>query len=203
MKMISFFLLASFVLPLCLPAHSQDAWELEKDKSGVKIYTKRVDTSKFKVIKVECTLDGTVDRLDAILRDVANHKKWIYSTKRSFLVRAISNDELVYYTETFLPWPCSNRDVVIKMVITRDPVNRSEVVETFNVNGVLGENRGIVRVPHLFTRWLIKGVGNDKVNIVYYFSTDPGGSLPAWIVNTFAVKGPYETFVNLAALLKQ
>jgi len=32
---------------------------------------------------------------------------------------------------------------------------------------------------------------------------DPSGSIPAWIVNAFAVKGPFETFSKLGDFLKQ
>jgi hypothetical protein len=37
---------------------------------------------------------------------------------------------------------------------------------------------------------------------VYIFEIDPGGSTPAWLVNMFADKGPYETFKQLGEALK-
>jgi hypothetical protein len=41
------------------------------------------------------------------------------------------------------------------------------------------------------------------MNIVYTFEADPGGSLPAWLVNSFADKGPYESFRKLSDILKK
>ena len=38
---------------------------------------------------------------------------------------------------------------------------------------------------------------------IYIFEIDPGGSVPAWFVNMFADKGPYETFKQLAETLKK
>jgi START domain len=200
--MQNFFLLfLFFISEIC--AHSQHGWELQKDKNGLKIFTRETDSSKFKAIKVECILDGNLSKFNAIIRDVDNHKNWIYSTKKSYLLKRISNNEILYYTETFLPWPLSNRDVVIKMDISVDSTANAETINTYNVNGVVDKKEDIVRVLHLSTQWQVKTAGINKISIVYYFATDPGGSLPAWIVNAFAVKGPYETFTNLAELLKQ
>ena len=41
------------------------------------------------------------------------------------------------------------------------------------------------------------------ISIVYIFEVEPGGSLPAWVVNMFADKGPYETFKKLSDMLKR
>jgi hypothetical protein len=38
---------------------------------------------------------------------------------------------------------------------------------------------------------------------VYTFETDPGGNVPAWLVNSFADKGPFESFKKLGELLKK
>jgi hypothetical protein len=41
------------------------------------------------------------------------------------------------------------------------------------------------------------------ISIVYIFDAEPGGSLPAWVVNMFTDKGPYESFKKLSELLKR
>jgi hypothetical protein len=41
-----------------------------------------------------------------------------------------------------------------------------------------------------------------SIHIVYTFEADPGGSIPAWMVNSFADKGPFESFKKLGQLLK-
>ena len=49
-----------------------------------------MDSSKYKVIKVEAEMQGTIEKLITILKDVSNNKNWVYNTKRSYLVKAIS-----------------------------------------------------------------------------------------------------------------
>ncbi len=56
-------------------AFGQYNWKLSKDEGGIKIYQSEVKHSKFKSIKVECTLEGTYDKLMSILNDVINQKK--------------------------------------------------------------------------------------------------------------------------------
>ena len=60
-------------------AIGQYNWKLSKDKDGIKVYQSEVKHSKYKNIKVECTLEGTYDKLMAILNDVTNQKNWVYN----------------------------------------------------------------------------------------------------------------------------
>src|SRR3954468_8802666 len=94
---ISFFTIA-------LPAFSQAKWELAKEKNGIKVFTSVDGTSKFKAIKVEAVLAGTLDKLIHLLSDAASNKDWIYSTKESYIIKRISPTETVSYTETSVPW---------------------------------------------------------------------------------------------------
>jgi hypothetical protein len=43
---------------------------------------------------------------------------------------------------------------------------------------------------------------SKTISIVYTFEVDPGGSLPAWLVNSFADKAPYESFKKLSEKLR-
>jgi len=195
-------LLISFIFMAQL-AVSQPEWHLKKDNNSIKVYTGSADTSRFNSIKVECTLDGTCDRLISILKDVGNHKKWVYATKTSYQIKAVSENEQVYYAETSLPWPFDNRDVIIRMQIIPGRQANECTIITLGEPETLPANKGIVRIPYFNARYEVQGAGNNKIKIIYYLKSDPGGKLPPWLVNMFSVKGPYETFSNLASLLKQ
>ena len=62
--------------------------------------------------------------------------------------------------------------------------------------------QGIVRIPYFNSRWDVKFDGKNTLNIVYYLEMDSGGAVPAWLVNMFIAKGPYETFSGLAKMMK-
>jgi hypothetical protein len=182
---------------------SQYNWKLDKEKDGIQIYFSETAASKFKSVKVECTLEGNYDKLIGILTNVDHYKDWVYKTKTSRLLKKPSANELYYYTETSLPWPMLNRDVVIHVEIEKDSQLRFIKVTSINEPHYLAVIPGKVRVPHLLIDWYATMPTPKTIHIVYIFEINPGGDLPAWMVNLFADKGPYETFKKLAEILKK
>ena len=184
-------------------ANSQYKWELSKNKDGIKVYQSEVKHSKFKTIKVECTLEGTYDKLMVILNDVANQNKWVYNNISSSILQRISGNEFYYYSKTHLPWPMTNRDAIIHLKMTKDSLNRFLKISAVSVPGFAPEKSGMVRVPWSDISWYVTMPSAKTISIVYIFDADPGGSLPAWVVNMFTDKGPYESFKKLSELLKR
>jgi hypothetical protein len=181
---------------------SQTKWELAKEKNGIKVFTSLDGTSKFKSIKVEAVLAGTLDKLTYLFLDAASNKDWIYNTKESYIIKRISPLETLSYTETSVPWPASNRDIPIQTQLKLDAKNNTLKVVARGVPDALAVKKGIVRIPFFNSLWNVKYDGKSKLFISYFLEMDPGGSVPAWITNMFVAKGPYETFYNLARVLK-
>jgi len=178
-------------------------WKLDKNKDGIKVFLAENPKSKFKSIKVECTLQGTYDKLITILTDIDHLKAWVYNTKTSYLIKKLSPYDLYYYTETSIPWPMENRDAVVHLKIARDSLQRFVRVNSETENRFVPEKEGKVRVVHSLINWYVTMPSQRTISIVYTFEADPGGNLPGWLVNSFADKGPYESFKKLAELLKR
>lgn len=178
-------------------------WKLSKEKDGIRIYQSAVKYSNYKSIKVECTLEGSYDKLMAVLNNVSGHKDWVYHSKISYMIKRINPDELYYYTEASLPWPMSNRDAVVHLKMDRDSLDRFLKITSISVPDYIAEKSGKVRVTKSTVIWNVTMPTTKTINIIYIFEAEPGGSLPAWVVNMFADKGPYETFKKLGEVLKQ
>ena len=188
---------------LYIPAFTQQNWSLKKDKNGIKIYTAGIDSSKFKMVKVECEFDGNFQKLISIMKDVDNHKDWVYATKKSYTLKKINDDEIIYYLETSLPWPMNNRDAIIDLRVEEDTTKNLLTITTTALPHYIADKKGIIRIPSLVASYNVNATAANKIHIVYYLRVDPGGNAPAWVVNLFADKGPYETFKSLADLLKR
>ena len=184
-------------------AIGQYNWKLSKDEDGIKVYQSEVKHSKFKSIKVECTLEGTYDKLMTILNDVINQKKWVYNNVNATMLQRIGANEFYYYSETHLPWPMTNRDAIIHLKMNKDSLNRFLKISATGVPGYAAEKSGIIRVPRSDISWYVTMPSAKTISIVYIFDAEPGGSLPAWVVNMFTDKGPYESFKKLSELLKR
>ena len=195
--------LFAVMLLVCLSvmAHAQTDWELKKDQDGIKVYTGSVPNSNIKAVRVACILDATLSQLAALLLDIKAHEQWVFNTKTSYLVKQVSNSHLCYYSEVNMPWPLTNRDVVVDMNITQQPATKVMYVCVNSTENFVPVNNDKVRVPLSKVYWTVTPVGNNKVSVEYVGQADPGGSLPAWLVNSFSTKGPFETFKKLKGLL--
>lgn len=194
---------AFFFILLALASSSQYSWKLEKDKDGIKVFTSDVAKSAFKAIKVECTLKGSYAKLLAILTRVSDFSEWIYNTKLTKLVKQTNVNDFTYYSETHLPWPMANRDVVIRVKVKTDSLPNFLTIAGSDEPGEVIEIPGKVRVKHYKSYWKVTAPAPGYIRIFYILELDPGGSIPAWIANMFADKGPYGTFVNLAEQLQK
>jgi len=197
-KIISFVLCSGFAFSV----KGQYDWKLTKAKDGISVYQSAVKYSNYKSIKVECTLSGNYDKLIAVLNNVGGQKDWVYHNKEAYVLKQISLHEFYYYTEASLPWPMSNRDAIVHLKMDRDSLNRFLNITSIGVPDYISEKSGKVRVTSSTIKWNVTMPTTNTIKIIYIFEADPGGSLPAWVANMFADKGPYETFKKLGEILK-
>lgn len=187
-------------LSLCLlGASAQERWKLTRDQGGIRVF--QSDGKGFRNIRVECTLKGSLESFERTLRNVAGFTSWVYACKEAHLLRSTGPEDYYYYTETALPWPAQNRDAVVHAHWERDARGAWLRLTERGESGILPPKSGKVRVAQSAIAWLVVPAPAGQVRIVYTFSADPGGSLPAFVVNAFADKGPYESFRKLAGLL--
>jgi hypothetical protein len=184
-------------------AFGQYNWKLSKEKDGIKVYQSDVQNSNYKSIKVECSMEGNYDKLMAVLNNVSHQKDWVYSNKTSYIINRVSPYEFYYYTETHLPWPMSNRDAVVHLKMNKDSLNRFLKITAVSSPNYIPEKSGKVRVPKSNVNWYVTMPTSKTISINYIFEAEPGGSLPAWLANMFADKGPYESFKKLSEILNQ
>ena len=182
---------------------SQTQWSLKKDKDGIKIYTGSLENSKFKTVKVECIVKSSLTQLATLLLNAESQPKWVFSTKSAYITRKISPSEIYYYAELNTPWPISTRDMVIDLAITQDPVTKIMTVHADNIDKIIPVKVGKIRVPITEATWTVIPLQENKIKIIYSIRIDPGGEVPAWMVNLFIIKIPYETFKNLTSLLQR
>ena len=180
-----------------MPGPSGAIWELAKEKDGIKVFTRRSDFSKFDDIKIETDLVGNLSQVAKILLDVEKYPEWAYATKSATIVQRMSNCELIYYSEIKTPWPVSNRDFYAHTKITIDSAARSLTLMSEGMKDFRPEHKDLVRIPFSKGFWTISTTSNKSLHLEYELQINPGGSVPAWVINMFITKGPLETFSNL------
>ncbi|OJV12444.1 MAG: lipid-binding protein [Dyadobacter sp. 50-39] len=201
MRYAVFTLMALF--PWVTQAFAQAEWRCVATRDGIRVYAKTVPDSRIKAMKAECTLDAGSEQVISLLLDVKAAERWVCHTKSCRLVKRISDTELFYHTEVSLPWPLDNRDFVTHLKVVRHENDHLITIEAPAVPGILPPRNGIVRISSSINRWQIRPLPNGKVWVEYMLQVDPGGHIPAHIVNMFASRAPIETFQNMRKILAE
>jgi hypothetical protein len=192
---------ASFVLFLFLvftnSFHGRGAWLFVKEQDGIKMYSRTSQQSKFNDIKIETDMVGTLSQIASILADVAKYTEWAYGTKTSVMIKKINNNEFIYYSVIDVPWPATDRDFYAHCKIYFDSASHTLKVVSASIKNYLPEKKNMVRIPLSKGTWTITALSNKKIHLEYILELDPGGNVPAWLLNLFSTKGPMETFENL------
>lgn len=180
------------------PVWAQTNWKLAADEDGIKVFTSPVADSKIKALKVEYTLQQTtLSQLTAVLMDIKNAPQWVYATKSCTILKQVSPAEVYYYSEISMPWPVDNRDFVAHLTATQNEDTKVVTIDGPVANGMVPLKKNVVRVEHSNGKWVLIPVGSNQVKIEYTLQVDPGGLIPAWIVNLFASEGPMHSFKKL------
>ncbi|MBD2704252.1 hypothetical protein IC229_26650 [Spirosoma sp. BT702] len=172
-------------------------WNLEKDKDGIRVYSRNLLGNRLKELRVQTTFQGTLSSLVAMLSDIENYPKLMYKTKTSRLLRRVSETEIYYYIETALPWPVENRDMNVRLTFSQDPSTHVLRIQINKVADEVPPQPQTVRVVDWLAVWEVQPQPNQELKIDYHCRVNPGGSLPPWLINLTAATGPYESFKQL------
>ncbi|WP_165823964.1 START domain-containing protein [Pseudochryseolinea flava] len=189
-----FFVLVGYLNVVTVVA--QDC-ELKKVKDGISVYTCKAKDSKLKSIRAELKLSGkTLTDLTTLLDDIDSYKYWQYKMIASQVLKRISGEEVIYRTVVEAPWPASNRELIVHKKLTHDEPAKTLLIEVKTIDYAYPVDDDLVRVPYQLAVWHVTEVA-DGLNIVYTLSVDPGGSIPAWIINLGVAEGPFHSFGKL------
>lgn len=193
-------ILFSLLLLGFLPIKAQDKWELKKNENGIEVYTKKSPIGNLKELRVICELDATKEQLISTLQDIPNYNEWVFSNKKSVILKAINPQKIIYYTESNLPWPIKDRDLVVELDI--NDTTKILNIQAKSLPDYLPKSSKFIRVPYSLAVWKVTQAPNNKLKVDYTFSVDPGGSIPVWLVNATLAIGPYNSFAKLRDLLR-
>jgi hypothetical protein len=189
------------LLILCFSeAFGQGKWELKKDEDGIQIFTRKAAKGNIKELRVVCELDATKAQLINTLENIQDYNSWVYSNKKSTILKMISPQNIIYYTQSHLPWPIRDRDLVVELNITPTPEILN--IQARSVPDYLPKDSNYIRVPYSLAVWKVTQAANNKLKVDYTFSVDPGGNIPTWLINATLTIGPYNSFVKLREILK-
>lgn len=185
---------------LCMRAQESDC-VLKKDKDGIKVYTCKSDTSKFRSLKAEFVIENTsIAELKEFLFTVSNYLNWQFDATEATMLQRINDNEMIYRVVIDAPWPVDNRELIVHFQVSLQQEDQA----TFHINTVPSDlplQEDLVRIPYSQASWEITRV-NQSLHATYRMNINPGGNVPAWLVNIAMADGPHESFRDLKKLIE-
>lgn len=195
----SFFLILSF-----FETPNKDVpadWKLVKETTEIKVYTRSTSSSDFKEIRIKANFIGEIDSFLNKLNTPQSYTQWVYKCTEGKVLEKVNTEEFYYYTVSNMPYPVQDRDMVVRCKQWKDGDgvihSSSEATPNF-----IPKKKNLVRIPYFKSEWKITPLPNRKIMVDYTALTNPGGSLPAWIVNLAITTGPLKTMEQLIEVVK-
>lgn len=180
------------------------AWELEEEEKDInlKVFTREVEGSNLREFKGEMLVKTQMSTIAALLLDGQSAPKWMHQCEKFEVIEQIDPLTAVVYFINGAPWPVSDRDAVVKSVMSQDSESLILKVDISVVADLIPEDDDYVRIPQMKGFWLFEPKEAGQILVTYQVHANPGGSLPDWLANSVVVDTPFNTMSNMAEMLK-
>ena len=162
-------------------------WKTLMKKDGITVAKQKVAGSSLLRFRGTGVINTDIVTLLYNIQDVPNHHKWMGKMYAQRIIKRPSDFEAVYYAAMKAPWPISDRDYVIYVVLKPNIKKQFLVlIAKETKHSKVPAISGKVRMPFARFSWYLKPLKGEErkrtwVNVT--FRIDPGGLLPSWAVN--------------------
>ncbi len=187
-----------------------DEWALVKEKEGVTVYTREINGSDFLEFRGETVVEASVDTLVAVLYDTPNAPAWLHQCSFGMTLEEVAFDENYIFQIYDLPFPVSNRQVVLHSRVswTQEGVR----LDTQEANTYCDEHQtsrckrvveaDLVNIERSRGYYIFTPLSENRTEVIWQQHVEPGGSIPTWLVNVLLVDIPFNTLLQLQTMVK-
>lgn len=165
-------------------------WTFVKERDGIKIYTRKEANSALKSFRGVTDLHTDMEKVCSLLGNAKNFDWWDKDITDIKVLNYELGKYIQYYLVYDVPWPLSDRDLVVDARITVDPVTGAETIMAKPLPNVVPEKPDLVRIKKYWQKWTVQTVSPGLVHITLEGFVDPGGSVPAWLYNMVITETP-------------
>ena len=179
----------------------QEDWKLERDKDGIKVYTRDSDKSAFDEFRATMQLNQSIHSFVAVMRDVESLHEWAYNVKNARPLKMMGDSLQYYYSEVSIPFPFTDRDGIYRNRYTWKSDSSLLIIDIDILPDYIEKVEDLVRIPFGKGFWRVKVFGETRIDITFQMVVDPGGSVPSWMANMFVNETPTYTLTKLREVI--
>ena len=181
----------------------EQSWRCVRDTKGVAVFSKKSTTTGIRIIKIDTKIKTSLSSLVAIIKDPANHKDWVCLNKYASFLQVDNPFHWVYYAQTDSPWPVVDRDLVVEGHLRQNPKTLEIEIDAEALPDFIPPKQGYIRIPYSKSKWILTPEPGGWVHVQFMVEINVGGSIPKWLSNLTAAKGPYESIIAFRNQLKK
>jgi hypothetical protein len=187
------------LLALCLLQFSavsgQPGWNLRRERKGVVIHTRTPAGSTLKEYRVNADIESPLTDVYSFLTDLERRPEWVVNCMGLEILDTL-NGEIRYHTRFDIPWPVADRDLLVSVTSSLD--EKAGRAHLLSVHAGMDHplEDGVVRMTRYREEVFLERIAAGRTSYRVEGFADPGGEMPAWIVNMFLVDGIYDSVIR-------
>lgn len=188
-------LISAIILTVTLVTPAYAERRVVRVEDGITV-EEEVDASRaLPILTGTVRMSASADQIAAWVGAVHTYTDWQHNCEEARVLPQSDGSRLTY-NRIGSPWPVSDRDVVLRSTRTNSTDGSIHIEFRSTEDANLVVPRGVVRMPRLFGSYELTPV-EGGTQVVYTVDSDPGGSLPLWLVRQASKDLPYMTLKNL------
>lgn len=195
------FLLGIYVCCVSMAASASSFWKLKKNQNNINTYTQSVPGSKYKAAKHVAVIETTLDKFFDIVGDGSACNPWLSLCESAKIIEKINDLEYVGYAVINMPWPLSKRDFVYRSTASVDSKSGTIVIEQVSEPSSYPKSN-LVRMESKNT-FYIEPMNSEHIRLTWIVHSNPGGNVPASIVNSRIHKDTRKDLLSLVQHLSE
>ena len=177
--------------------------EIRHDRS-LRAYNKDLSESELFAFKAKGILEGPIEIYLEIIRQISEHKRWSPSLIDKFVLKDISDIEVVTRDLHFLPWPLQNRDLIVHNKLYIDHKRGFLVIGSRSlVSKDYPVDEEYVRAHLSAGAFYLRPYGEAQTEVELIIHIDPKGMIPHWLVNELQKNWPIKYLRGLEKVAKE
>ncbi|ETR73741.1 MAG: Lipid-binding START domain protein [Candidatus Magnetoglobus multicellularis str. Araruama] len=204
MKTIQLTVTLMFLVVLNCKVYAASEWQPAIKKNGIDAYSRRVEGTNILEIRAITVVDARMEVIAEVLRDIPANVEWRPKCVECRLLERHNRNAMTTYTRIDLPWPVSDRDVIIKADTSINLKTGRAVVSLGAVDHHKApppnEN---VRITEFFSQYYLEYINREQTGIIFTTRVNPAGRIPTFLVNMFNKRFAYEEMLGLTQMVQK
>ncbi len=182
---------------------NDSSWKLAVDKDGIKVYTRPAPGCPLDEFMATAEIDASAATIEKILRDVDAQPDWMADCLHAKVLKIFDMNHMVCYNVLNLPWPLSDRDLLIDTIIVKSADGKKFSFEMSAFpDDIIPLDSRYVRIRDFRARCIVEEVRPGTCAVVYINRVNPMAPVPDAIANGIARNNPFNTLKGMKKMVQ-